>query len=214
MTHLSDLDELDLASEMIHYRLVSRSAPPFDGDVIFPAGAYYPEWRRFSRELTDLRIPGFFLRREMEVAFESSRLDGQPEFPVQKLNKTVQAVVRCLIAAIDKWIGAFDFFDCRILLLQGGNIGIVYPKVGATGPHVGEKSARVTAMQVPHRRSQHDNVAGRVLALENELSHFRRITAPLKALPSRKGGLLLTSHPLRYDSTNYLPHLNRSGFLS
>ena len=70
MSPLPDLDELDSAAEMIDHRLIASRVPPFDGHIVLAAGGDDPKRNGFTRDLVDLREPGFLLRGQVNVSFE------------------------------------------------------------------------------------------------------------------------------------------------
>jgi len=79
----------------------------------------------------------------------------------------MQTVVRRLVAAIDQGIQAFDGFNAFSIIRELGQIGIVFPQSGTASPNIGEKPARVAAVQIADRGRQHDDVAGRKRTVKN-----------------------------------------------
>src|SRR5437660_1336457 len=101
MSPLPDLDELDFAAEMIDDRLIASRVPPFDGHIVLAAGGDDPKRNGFTRDLVDLREPGFLLRGQVNVSFEQSGLYSQPKLSVEELDKPMNGVIRRFIAKID-----------------------------------------------------------------------------------------------------------------
>jgi hypothetical protein len=90
---LADLDELYLSSELIDYSLKAFCAPPLYGYVIFATCGNEPEWNLRTGKLRDLRVPGLFLRRKMDIPLEQRGSDCQVKPAVKEFDKTVQAMV-------------------------------------------------------------------------------------------------------------------------
>ena len=54
MALLTDVDELDFSTEMLHHGLIARGFPPFDRKVILSARGDNPEGCRFTSEFVNL----------------------------------------------------------------------------------------------------------------------------------------------------------------
>ena len=103
-------------------------------------------------------LPGFFLAGKMNIAFESSGLDGKMKALFEKFNETVKAVVRRLVAAINQRVGTIYGFGLGLVVGQPRNVRVVLPKGGARCSHSGRKLTWIPMMQIADRRSQHHNV--------------------------------------------------------
>ena len=80
MTVLTDLDEKNLAVEMINHLLKPLGPPPFDGDIVLAAGGDEPKRNRDFCELEDLREPSLFLVRKVDMPLKLSGLNRQTQF--------------------------------------------------------------------------------------------------------------------------------------
>jgi hypothetical protein len=61
MAGATDLNKLDSSLEMIDHGLVALRLPPFDGDVVLPAGGDDPKGSVLPGKFVDLGVPGLFL---------------------------------------------------------------------------------------------------------------------------------------------------------
>src|SRR5438105_2831947 len=102
MPALSDLNELDFASEVIDYFLITLRLPPFDRDVELAAGHNNPKGSFFFGEFVHLRVPRFFQIGDVNVSLKGRRPDAQFEMIIQEVDKTVQAMIGCLVAPTDQ----------------------------------------------------------------------------------------------------------------
>src|SRR5579859_3090548 len=89
MPELTDLDELDFASEVVNNGLVAFCLPPFNVHIVFSAGIDDPKWRRLAGQLVDLRVPAFLARRQVNVTPECCRANRQFKLLVEKLDEAV-----------------------------------------------------------------------------------------------------------------------------
>jgi hypothetical protein len=101
MTRLADLNELNPAAKVIYHLLVTFGLPPFDGDVVLAPRSQDPERDRLSRDLLNLRVPGFLLPRKVDIPFECRRPDAKPQPFVEKLYEAMQTMVWGAITFVD-----------------------------------------------------------------------------------------------------------------
>ena len=77
MPIFANLDELDLASEMVHYLLVSFRVPPLNRQIVLPSCRDNPERGILAGDFVDLGVPSLLLAGDMNVAPEDRGLYGQ-----------------------------------------------------------------------------------------------------------------------------------------
>src|ERR1019366_26569 len=90
---------------------------------------------------------------------------------IQEFNKTVQAMVRTFVASVDQRIQTVNLFCLGIVRGQGSEVWIVLPKIGTQCPYISSKLPGIAMMQVADRRRQHDDIARRQPALQDQLPH-------------------------------------------
>ena len=76
MSIFTDLNELNLAAEMIDDFLIAFVLPPLDSYVLLATGGDNPERSIPPRYLMHLREPRLLLGRYMDITFEGRRFDG------------------------------------------------------------------------------------------------------------------------------------------
>ena len=96
----------------------------------------------------------------MYIPTKASELDLNPELIVEVFNETPEDVNRTAIGLVDEWIVTFDNARLRISLQERTQKGIVQPDVSTGRSHIRLKPPRVTQMQVPQSRGQHDKIPG------------------------------------------------------
>ncbi|HEX9254453.1 MAG TPA: hypothetical protein VF938_02870 [Candidatus Angelobacter sp.] len=131
MSDTANLDELNPTPKMIDDLLVTLRLPPLNGQIVLATRCNNPKRCVLSGDFVDLRVPGFFLAGKMNIAFESSGLDGKMKTLVEKLNETVKAVVRRQVAAINQRVGTIYCFGLGLVVGQPRNVRVVLPKGGA-----------------------------------------------------------------------------------
>jgi hypothetical protein len=119
MASLPDLDELDLATKVINYGLITLRSPPLDRYIVLASRGNDPERDFCARYLPDLRMPGALLLGEMNVPFERSRLYCQAKAAIQKINKAVNAMIGPFIGLIDERIRAINDPHSRLVIVYG-----------------------------------------------------------------------------------------------
>src|SRR5262249_20571728 len=103
-----------LAFEMINDFLPAAAMPPFDGVIVFAAGADNPirlqlAKRRFDR--TGLRL---LVIAQMNVALEFRGPDSKAELIVEVFDKAMDKMVGSSVALVDE----------RVVTNDGANVGI------------------------------------------------------------------------------------------
>jgi hypothetical protein len=84
---------------MIAYFLISKNAPPLEGEILlFACDNIDPERFWFSENLFDLGKPGFLKIGNVYVASEYGWPNPQAKFLIEKLREAVDEVVRGLVA--------------------------------------------------------------------------------------------------------------------
>ena len=83
----------------------------------------------------------------------------------------MQTMVGRGIGLIDQRVMALQHLNFRISIVQLRNVRIVQPQVRTRRPHIGEETPRITAVQIPHRRGEHDNVSGGKPVFKDEFAH-------------------------------------------
>src|SRR3954453_13983212 len=106
MALLADLDEVDLAREVVDHLLVTAVVPPLDRVVELPARGEDPVRRAGALLRLDLREPGLLLVREVDVSLEGDGLDAEAEGVVEVLAEAVQEMVGRVVAAVDERVVA------------------------------------------------------------------------------------------------------------
>ena len=119
----------------------------------------------------DLRVPGFFLRREVNVAAENCGLDREAQAGVQKLDESMDRVVWPLIAMIYQRIGALNLLGFGIVIRQAGEMRIVLPEIRTRRSDIGYKLPRMAKVQIAHGRGQQHDVTRGKMTLEDQLPH-------------------------------------------
>jgi hypothetical protein len=78
---------------------------------------------------------------------------------VQVLDEPVEEVVGRRVDAIDERIVTIDDVDASLLLLEGREVGIVQPELGARRADVRDEAPGVAGVQVTDGRCEHHDVA-------------------------------------------------------
>src|SRR5437667_12089329 len=95
----ANLDELNPTPKMIDDLLVTLRLPPLNGQIILATRCNNPQRCVLPGEFVDLRVPGFFHAGKMNIACESSGVDGTITVLVEDLNQPVKDVVRRMASA-------------------------------------------------------------------------------------------------------------------
>ena len=97
----------------------------------------------------------------MNVAMECGGANPQIESLIEELDESMNEMIRGLVGPLYQWKRAVDRFHPGIAFPERSQIRIMLPQLGTSGPDIREKTARITSMQIAHRRRQHQDVAGR-----------------------------------------------------
>lgn len=100
----------------------------------------------------------------MQVSSESGWLDVDAQAFVEKVDESLNEMVRPMVGEVDQRILAIDDLDRAFVFAQRRQVGIILPKLGMHGTHVCHKLVGITRVQVPNSGSQHDRVTSAVRA--------------------------------------------------
>ena len=153
----ADLDEKDFAPEVIHHGLPSLGGPPFDGDIGLAPGGDNPIWHVRADDFSDLRRPRFFQRMQMDVALEKRGANPHAEPGGEMLRKAMDDVIRRGVALLDQCIVALDNF--ALIVVERGNVRMVQPQIVEGRAHIGDKPARMRAVQLADGGGEQHDVA-------------------------------------------------------
>jgi hypothetical protein len=188
---LTDLYEVEPAPEVLHDLLVAARGPPLDRVVELPAGGEQPEARRAPPRVLHAPEPVPLLLPEVDVSPELHGLDLESQDVVEVFGEAVEEMVGNGVDPVDEGIVTVDDLDAGLPFLEGRQVGIVQPELGARRAHVGLEAARITKVQVPDGRRQHQDVArgleiaqdqlrqgATCLAMSGDRLQDRRVVAP------------------------------------
>src|SRR5262245_48163811 len=113
---LAYLHELNFPSKIIDYLLISLPIPPFDCHIVLPTRRHNPKRGFLACYLMHLRVPNSFLLRQVNVSSEDSRFYVKVQLLIQKFDESVEAMVRCVVAAVDQWIRTVNSLCLRIIV--------------------------------------------------------------------------------------------------
>lgn len=163
------LHEPHAPAEMIHYRLIPLRRPPLDGEIKFPARHDDPVGRSVTCQPVDQRLLRYLLFAQMDVPLERLWRDAQAEPLAEVLAEPVQEMDRLFVAAVNQRVMAVQPLHSGILVIQRRDVGIVAPQIRAGSAHIGDAFPWVAPVQVAHGGSQHQDVAGGLVVLEEKL---------------------------------------------
>src|SRR5689334_14761069 len=107
----------------------------------------------------------------MNVTSKDGRLYVKMKLLIEELDKSVKAMIRRVVAAVDQRIRTIYSLRFPIIIMNGSDKRVIFPEIPAPRPDVGDKLTWIPVMQVAHCRREHNNVSRRQTALKNELFH-------------------------------------------
>jgi hypothetical protein len=172
MTAVAALHKTNAALKLVNNLLRAIRVPPLGCVVQFAAANDDPEPCAHTFHLLDLRHPAFFQIGNMNITFEGVRLNPYLKLFLKKQAEPMNHVIGKLIRAVDERIGAVDLFDGGITFVQRRDVRAILPQRRTRRAHIRLELSRMSEMEVPHRRREHQNISGTEPAFEDQLSHF------------------------------------------
>jgi hypothetical protein len=170
MSGFTALDEVKIASKIIHHFLIGGWIPPLRGEVILPASNDDPVGSRQVKTLLEI-LPLFFLLREVQIPSKGRQRNGDSQPLFQELDVSVEKMIRSLIAFVDEWIVHVNALDSSILFPKRCDKGIASPQRFCGGTNICLKATRMGLVEISHSRRQHDNITRTLERSKNQPMH-------------------------------------------
>ena len=97
--------------------------------------------------------------------------DFDAEFATEVIGKALDEVVRAVAGVVDGGVVTVYFADAGCCRIEGGDVGIVLPELGARGAYVGAEFSWGGAVEIAQGGGEHEGVAGGEGVFQDEISH-------------------------------------------
>ena len=169
MTCFPALHELNLSFEIIDHLLIPGRIPPLGGEVEFAPSHDDPEMVTDS-QVSAGRWSRFFFGRQVNVATELGQRNFNPKLLFEVLRKTVNKMVRALIALMNQRIVQIQELDAGLPFAQFCDVGVVEPERIGRRADVGFELTGASSVQVAHGGGHYDDIARTLMISENKTS--------------------------------------------
>jgi hypothetical protein len=175
MSTFAYLDKIYTTFKMVHHLLPTPPVPPFNCEIVFSTGTndpirlatfqWFGQWHR---------IP-FLFRGQMDVSMESGRLKADVQLSAQVPDIAMDKMVGKLVALMNQRIMTLHDSRLGIVIGDAHEKRVMLPQRGTRRAHVSGEPARMLFVKSADRGRQHEHVAGRKSAMEEEFFHAIRV---------------------------------------